>query len=106
MPLLSDLFVSFLDGLTGHLALVVYLLAVTGERTVWRRLKKLPPLLLSPLAAVLLTVGLNAVPELETFQYFIFSFAILVMCTVGCGGHGSSDSGGPLPPPVWPASFR
>lgn len=82
MPPLYDLLFGFLDGLAGHLALTAYLLAVTDEQAVWRRLKKLPPLLLSPLAVVLLTVGLNAVPELETFQYFIFSFAILVMCTV------------------------
>ena len=34
MPSLSDLLVGFLDSLTGHLALAVYLLAVTDERAV------------------------------------------------------------------------
>lgn len=82
MPLLSDLFVSFLDGLTGHLALAVYLLAVTGERAVWRRLKKLPLLLLSPLIQVLLSVGLYTIPELRAFQYYISCFSILVMCAL------------------------
>jgi len=82
MPLLSDLLAGFLDSLTGHLALTAYLLAVTDERFVLRRLKKLPPLLLSPIIAVLLSVGLHAVPELKMIQYFIFSFVVLVMCTL------------------------
>lgn len=82
MPSLNDLLLEFVDALVGHLALTAYLLAVTDERAVWRRLKKLPPLLLSPLVAVLLTALLYAVPELEMFQYFIFSFANLIMCTI------------------------
>lgn len=82
MSLLNSLLLQFWDTLAGHLALTAYLLAVTDERAVWKRLKKLPPLILSPLAAVLLSVGLNAVPILEMFQYFIFSFAILIMCSV------------------------
>ena len=82
MPSLSDLFLGFLDSLTGHLALAVYLLAVTDERTVWRRLKKLPLLFLSPLAAILLSFGLYMIPELRMFQYYISSFGILVMCTL------------------------
>lgn len=82
MSLLNSLLLQFWDTLAGHLALTAYLLAVTDERAVWKRLKKLPPLILSPLAAVLLSVGLNAVPKLEMFQYFIFSFAILIMCSV------------------------
>lgn len=79
---LSNFLATFLDTLTGHLALTAYLLAVTNERAVWRRLKKLPPLLLSPLIAVLLSIGLYAVPKLRTFQYFIFSFAVLNMYTL------------------------
>ena len=82
MPSLSDILLEFVDTLVGHLALTAYLLAETNERAVWRRLKKLPPLLLSPLAAVLLAIGLYAVPELGIIQYFIFSFSILIMCTV------------------------
>lgn len=82
MPSLNDLLLDFWDTLAGHLILTAYLLAVTDERAVWRRLKKLPPLLLSPIAAVLLSVLLYAVPELGMFHYFIFSFAILIMCTV------------------------
>lgn len=82
MPSMIDLFVGYLDSLTGHLALVAYLLAVTGERAVWRRLKKLPLLFLSPLVYILLSVGLYAVPELRTFQYYISSLSILVMCAL------------------------
>ena len=79
---LSVFLVGFLDILTGHLALTVYLLAVTDERAVGRRLKKLPLLLLSPLIAVLFSVGLHAVSALGISRYFINSFVILVMCTL------------------------
>ncbi len=79
---LSVFLVGFLDILTGHLALIVYLLAVTDERAVGRRLKKLPLLLLSPLIAVLFSVGLYVVSALGTSRYFINSFVILVMCTL------------------------
>ena len=82
MHSLSDLFFGFLDTLTGHLALAVFLLTVTDERAVWKRLKKLPLLLLSPLLAVLLSFGLQAVPVLGIYRYFVASFAILVMCTL------------------------
>ncbi len=82
MPSLSDFLVGFLDTLTGHLALAVYLLAVTGERAVWRRLKKLPLLFLSPLISILLSVGMYAIPVLAAFQYYINSFSILVMCAL------------------------
>ena len=78
----SDFLTAFFDTLTGHLALAVYLLAVTEERAVWRRLKKLPLLLLSPLVAVLLSAGLHALPALGKSRYFICSFAILIMCTL------------------------
>ena len=78
----SDFLTAFLDTLTGHLALTVYLLAVTNERAVWQRLKKLPILLLSPLVAVLLSAGLHALPALGKSRYFICSLAILVMCTL------------------------
>lgn len=82
MTSLSDLFIGFIDTLTGHLALTVYLLAVTDERTVWRRLKSLPLLFLSPLIYILLSVELYAIPELRMFQYYIVSLAALVMCTL------------------------
>lgn len=80
MPLLSVFLDGFLDTLTGHLVLTAYLLAVTDERAVWRRLKKLPLLLPSPLIATLLSLGLYAVPALRTAQYYIVSLAILLMC--------------------------
>ena len=75
MPSLNIFWVGFLDTLTG-------LLAVTDERAVGRRLKRLPLLLLSPLAASLLSAGLHVVPALGTSRYFINSFAVLVMCTL------------------------
>lgn len=83
MPSLSVLIAGFFDYLTGHLALTTYLLAVTEERNIWRRLKKLPLLLLSPLIITLLSVGRYYVPELGVFQYYIlFSLTVLVMCTL------------------------
>jgi len=82
MPSLDYIFYGFLDTLTAHLVLVAFLLAVTDEKAVWQRLKKLPFLLPSPLLALLLTVGLQMVPVLGIPKYFIGSFAILIMCTI------------------------
>ena len=79
---LSDLFAGYLDGLTGHLALAVYVLAATDERAVWRRLKKLPLLFLSPLAAILLSLGLYGAPEWGINPYYINALAVLLMCTL------------------------
>ncbi|MCI8855812.1 MAG: GHKL domain-containing protein [Clostridiaceae bacterium] len=78
---LSEFFSAYGDSLIGHLALAAYLMAVTDERAVCKRLKKLPPLLLSPLLGMLLSTGLYAVPALQMVQYPIFSFSILIMCT-------------------------
>lgn len=82
MPTFSDLFWGFLDSLTGHLAMAVYLLAVTDEHAVWRRLKKLPLLFLSPLIYILLSLGLYMIPELSMLQYYLSSFSVLVMCAL------------------------
>lgn len=82
MSLLNDFMSGFLDNLAGHLALTVFMLAVTDERSVWRRLKKLPLLLLSPLVAAVLATLLYAVPELGMLQYLIYSFAVLIMYTI------------------------
>ncbi|MCI8401633.1 MAG: GHKL domain-containing protein [Lachnospiraceae bacterium] len=79
MPSLSDFLIGFLDSLTGHLALTVYLLAVTDERAVWRRLKRLPFLFLSPLVSILLSIGLYDAPKWGINPYYISSFAILLM---------------------------
>ena len=82
MTSLSNLLAEFSDTLTAHLAMTAYLLAVTDERAVWRRLKKLPLLLLSPLIATLLSAALHTVPELRMFHYFILSFTIFTMYTL------------------------
>lgn len=60
MPPFQFYLMGFLDTLTGHLMLVSYLLAVTDEHAVWKKLKKLPPLLVSSLLASLLSLGLYA----------------------------------------------
>ena len=52
-PIVYIYLLTALDTLTGHLILVAYLMAVTDEQAVWRRLKRLPPLLLSPAVATL-----------------------------------------------------
>ena len=77
----SNLFVGYLDYLTGNFALGIYLLAVTDERAVLRRLKKFLPLFLFPIIEILLVIGMYSVPELRRFQYYILSFIILLMCT-------------------------
>ena len=82
MSSLYEILASFLDTLTGHLALTAYLLAVTDEHAVWRRLKKLPALLLSPAIAILLSMGLYKIPGIRSYQYFILSLAVLFMCTL------------------------
>lgn len=80
---LSNFLTVFSDTLTGHLVLVVYLLTVTDERTVWKRLKKLPPLLLSPLIAATIALSLiSTIPEFGILRYSIGSLAIFAMCTL------------------------
>ncbi len=80
---LWDVLSAFVDTLTGHMALTACLLAVTDERAVGRRLKRWPPLLLSPLAATLLSAGLAvSLPWLGMTHYFIVSLAILAMVTL------------------------
>ena len=54
----SNLFVGYLDYLTGNFALGIYLLAVTDERAVLRRLKKFLPLFLFPIIEILLVIGM------------------------------------------------
>lgn len=82
MLLLPLLLITFLDSLVGHLILVSYLLAATDEQAVWKRLRKLPPLLLSPLIASLGSFGMYALTQgFGTLRYCIFSAAVLAMCT-------------------------
>lgn len=73
---------TFLDYLIGHLILASYLLAITDEQAVWKRMKKLPLLLLSPLVASLIAIQLYAILEFNVFRYFIGSIIILAMCTL------------------------
>lgn len=85
MLTIPAVWISFLDSLIGHLILVAYLLAVTDEQALWRRLKKLPALLLSPLAATLGSLGMYlAIPGLGIFRYLLFSAAVLAACTLWC----------------------
>lgn len=79
----QDFLVTFLDTLTGHIALVFYLFAVMDEHIIWKRLKRVPVLILSPLIAVVISSALNVmIPDLAILRYFILSFAILAMCTL------------------------
>ena len=54
---LEDYLIKFTDYLVAHAVLSVYLFVIMDVRG-WRMLKKLPILLLSPLMATLLAVGL------------------------------------------------
>lgn len=79
---LEDFLTMFADFLVGHAALALYLFVIMDVRG-WRMLKKLPALLLSPLLATLLGVGLYAVlPNHSLVRYCLSSCAILLMCTV------------------------
>ncbi|MDE7218507.1 MAG: GHKL domain-containing protein [Oscillospiraceae bacterium] len=84
MPLLLYLtLTNYSDSLTGHLILAAYLLAVTDERAIWEKLKKLPLLCVSPLIATLMALVLYMeLPEFNILPYFITSIAILAMCTL------------------------
>ena len=63
--------------------MVSYLLAVTDEKTIWKRLKKLPFLLPSPFIATAVSIGLAfIIPEPMLFPYYISSAANLLMCTL------------------------
>ena len=79
---LEDCLTAFTGSLIAHAALAVYLFVIMDVRR-WRMLKKLPALLLSPLAASLLEVGLYVLlPGHVLVRYCISSFAVLLMCTL------------------------
>ncbi len=82
MLIFQKFLMGLLDSLTGHLMWASYLLAVTDEQALSNRLKKLPPLFLSPLIASLIAVKLYAVLEFNVFRYFIGSAFVLFMCTI------------------------
>ena len=79
---LEDYLASFAGFLIPHAVLAVYLFVIMGTRG-RRALKKLPALLLSPLLATLLGVGLYAFfPNHSLVRYCLSSCAILLMCTL------------------------
>ena len=81
MLTLEEYLTALIGSLTAHAALAVYLFMMMDARG-WRILKKLPVLLLSPLAASLLQVGLYMlIPSCVLVRYYISSFAVLLMCT-------------------------
>lgn len=82
MPSISGFLLGFIDILTGHLALTIYLLAVTGERITWKRLQRPPFPLLSTLIFILLSVVLRKLPALRMFQYYICSLVVLFLCAL------------------------
>lgn len=98
MPSFYDLLTGFLDSLTGNLALTAYLLAVTDERTVWRRLKKLPfllpdheskpcrmALLLFTMEAIMemfLQLGNGVRPSFLLFYYLLVAATVILMTTL------------------------
>lgn len=79
---LADLLLSFWDTLAGHTILVFYLFAVMNERVTWRRLKKAPALLLSPLVATALAFVLPLVIGKGRARYTVTSCVILLLCTL------------------------
>lgn len=83
MPLLQYFLSGFLDSLIAHLVLVFYLLAVTDEQSIWKQLKKLPILLVSPLTAAMIVTGFTyIIPEFSAFKFCVSTFFIYIMCTL------------------------
>lgn len=82
MPILEDILYLFADSFNGHAALAVYLFVIMDERE-WGRLRRLPALLLSPLAASsIMLAAYMAIPGASTFRYCLNSGVILLMCTL------------------------
>jgi len=79
---LKDILLTFIDTLTGHIVLALFLFVITDGLNVLNRLKKLPPMVLSTLIATLISLGINTVPELGISIYFILSAIVLVICTI------------------------
>ena len=79
---LEEYLTALIGSLTAHAALAVYLFMMMEARG-RQLLKKLPVLLLSPLAATLLAAGLYALfPDHGVVRYCISSCAVLLMCTL------------------------
>lgn len=75
----------FQDTLVGHAAIAVFLFAVMDERK-WQRLKKLPALLLSPLATVFISLFLSAAfPDASIVRYCVTSASNLLTCALWMG---------------------
>ena len=79
---LEDILFTFTDTLTGFAALAACLFAIMDERNL-RRLKKLPVLVLAPLAATALSVCLYTfIPWPDTVRYCVCSCFNLLACTL------------------------
>ena len=76
----QELFFLFLDALTGHIILAVFLFTMMDERMEWKRLKKVPLLLILSLAATITGIGLfGVIPEAQIVRYTLNSVFILSM---------------------------
>ncbi len=83
MTVLEYIWSAFCDSLVGHLLLALYLFLIMNERPVWRKLKKLPLLLLSPVLAALVSCwGYAIVPLPGLVRYSVSSLVIMLLCTV------------------------
>lgn len=82
MPALKVFFYSFMDTLTGHTVWAVFLFVIMGERGI-KQLKKLPLLLLSPLAVSCISTALcTDIPDNSVLHYCLYSGMSLLMCTL------------------------
>ncbi len=81
MTVFEFLMIGFIDSLAAHFLLLIFLLVVTDEQNVWKRLKKLPLLLLSVLAAPVQMLLLSFVLP-HPFRYLAASVLVFLMCTL------------------------
>ena len=81
MPTLVMLLIGYVDSTLAHAVVAAYLFAVLDERN-WRRLKKLPALLLSPLVNNLLNIFLMyALPGGTLIRFWATSLCAM-LCLV------------------------
>lgn len=86
MPL--EFFLTYVDSLAAHVSLLIYLFAILDERPGPKRLRRLAPMLLSPLIAAAAAMGIYlAIRDLPLLRHALNALAVLLSCTgwVGWG---------------------
>ncbi len=81
MTTLVEFLSAYIDTMLAHAILASYLFAIMDERN-WHKVKKLPALLLSPLAVCFLTMSLHLGPGAVLIQFYMYSMTALLCCVL------------------------